>query len=563
MSAIWSMWRRAVAVAVLGGLLVGAGAAHAETRAWLDRDRIAFGETTTLNVEGDDTTASPDWSPLEREFELSGHTSRRQVEIRNGRQTTRILHGVALRPRRDGVLTVPALQVGADRTAPLQLSVGPAAVTAARDGAPAFIEAEVDAQSPFVQQAVAYTLRLHYAVPLVSGQLEQPAPEGASLQRIGSDTQYTRDLDGRRYTVVERRFLLVPERSGTLTIPGARFEGRGVSGGMFDGLFNRGPRELSANGPPSLLSVRPMPAGAGAGWLPVRGVEAGWLEAPTTAQAGASATFVLEVRFDGAVGTQLPDIVLPAVDGAQVFAEPPQYDETFEDGRPQVRLTRRYSVVPQAAGTLRIEPPRIGWWDTGAGIARSASPPPVTLRVEPGATSASGVSGPATPPADVPSRDPVNDRLLPEARGWALAAAVFALLWLATAGLAWALHRRRARSPSGRERTGLPVQDAAAPVAVSSRQLRERLQTGDAAEVEQALRGRVVPPAPDLDVLQQRLDDPQQRAAVAAWQRARWRDGDLADARRQLQAAFRSGVREGAGSATEIADTLPPLYPRR
>ena len=122
---------------VTAGLVVllcalATGQAFAQAQAWLDRDRIAFGETTTLNIESDETSATPDWSPLEQDFTLSGHTSRRQVEIRNGRQTARTLHGVALRPRRDGLVVVPALQIGSATTAPLQLSVGPALVSAAQ-----------------------------------------------------------------------------------------------------------------------------------------------------------------------------------------------------------------------------------------------------------------------------------------------------------------------------------------------------------------------------------------------------------------------------------------------
>ena len=99
-----------------------------------------------------------------------------------------------------------------------------------------FIEAEADTRAPWVQQSVGYTLRLYYATPLVSGQLDQPTPEGAAVQRVGSDLQYSREIGGRRYTVVERRFVIVPERSGALTIPAARFEGTGV-GGFFDDLF--------------------------------------------------------------------------------------------------------------------------------------------------------------------------------------------------------------------------------------------------------------------------------------------------------------------------------------
>src|SRR3546814_7467985 len=74
-----------------------------------------------------------------------------------------------------------------------------------------------------------------------------------------------------RSTVVERRFLLVPERSGPLTIPGARFSGRG-SGGFFDDVFGNGSRELRANGAPRFITVRPVPAKAPQPWLPLRGL---------------------------------------------------------------------------------------------------------------------------------------------------------------------------------------------------------------------------------------------------------------------------------------------------
>src|SRR3546814_16396484 len=62
----------------------------------------------------------------------------------------------------------------------------------ARAGSAAFIETQIDDEDPYVQQSVGYTLRLYYATPLVSGQLDQATPAGASLQRVGSDLQYTR-----------------------------------------------------------------------------------------------------------------------------------------------------------------------------------------------------------------------------------------------------------------------------------------------------------------------------------------------------------------------------------
>ncbi|RPD84435.1 BatD family protein [Luteimonas sp. 100069] len=553
----WPRWGLVLLLACLPA------AVQAETRAWLDRDRIALGETTTLNIETDGVVDAPDWDPLSQDFEVSGHTSRRQAEFTNGRRSTRSLFGVALRPRREGVLTVPALQVGGERTAPLSLSVAPAAVSAARDGAPAFIEADIDVQSPYVQQSVGYVVRLHYATPLVSGSLEQPAADGASMQRIGNDVQYTREIDGRRYSVVERRYQIVPERSGTLTIPGARFEGQGVGGGFFDDMFNRGPRRLTANGPPSVLTVRPMPAGAPQPWLPVYDVQTRWLEAPTEGRAGEASTFVLEAVFDGAVGTQLPEIALPPVAGAQVFAEPPQYDERFDNERPSVRLTRRYAVVPRAGGVLKVQGPRIDWWDVRAGVARTAAAPAVTLTVAGAAAPADATPG--TGPASLEPRSPGGESAAPGI--WPAMAALFAVLWLATAWLAWRLYRPRLSGParSGAVRAGKGGDGEAfsgAPPAGAVRQLMRLLQAGEPADVEQALRALHTPPPPDLDALAALLEDPAQREALAAWQRARWAGGDLSAARQGLRSAFRAGpVWRDPPASSRGGERLPPLYP--
>src|SRR3546814_9295889 len=97
---------------------------RSQVRAWIDRDQVALGETLTLNVETTDAGArAPDWSPLEKDFIVSGNSSSRQVEIVNGRASTRMLFAVALQPRREGLLTVPALDVGGQRTQPLSLTV--------------------------------------------------------------------------------------------------------------------------------------------------------------------------------------------------------------------------------------------------------------------------------------------------------------------------------------------------------------------------------------------------------------------------------------------------------
>jgi hypothetical protein len=539
---------------------------HAQqVRAWLDRDRIALGETATLNIEVEDATArAPDYTPLQRDFGLGGHTSRRSYERVNGRSVARTLFAVALEPRREGVIGIPPLDVAGSRTAPLTLTVTAPAATPARAGDEVFIQAEADAQAPYVQQAVGYTVRLYYASPLVSGTLDQPQPEHATLQRVGQDLRYQRRIGGTDYSVVERHFLLIPESSGTLAIPPARFEGTGVSG-FFDDFFGDGRRTLRANGPARVLDVRTPPAGAPQPWLPLHDLSVRWRGSPQQGRAGDAFTVTLEVAADGATAAQLPAIELPPLDGAQVFADPPQSDDGFDGGRPRTRVVRRFSIVPSTAGTLAIPAPRITWWDVRAGAARTASAEPLQVEVAAGAGDPTGAENPAargarsgTPASTGGNAGQGGWLRIPgvqdQVRPWALATVLFALAWLVT--LAWGLHRRAAARED--------VPPAVAPTARVKRdgaRLKRALDEGDLGDVADALCAAAVPPAAGLDEVQARLADPRQREAVESMQRARWAGGDGTVARRALREAFRRGPTWAATSADRNDDPLPPLYP--
>jgi hypothetical protein len=532
--------------------------AFAETRAWLDRERIGAGETATLNIETDQGAVdSPDYTPLLGDFEVSGNTSSRQLESVNGVMRMQVLFAVALRPLREGAITIPALQVGGERTAPLVLTVSPAAPAPAsgRAGDVVFIETQADAASPYVQQAVGYTVRLYYATSLISGQLDQDAPEGATLQRVGEDLRYQRDVAGRRYTIVERRYLLIPERSGTLRIPGARFRGQGM-GGFFDELFGDGRRDLSARGPVQTLQVRPLPANAPRPWLPLRGLALNYLDRPTVARAGEAATVTVELRADGANATQLPELTLPVPQDAQVFADTPQVDEGFDRGRPQVRIVRRFSVVPSKAGALRIAGPRLQWWDVEAGRARSTDLPELRLQVSPGAASQ---QPPTAAPPPRQEGGPQRWIEVPFVQGavhaWALATVAFALLWLAT--LWWGLHRRPAAAEAGAVDAG---RAEPGPHARGHSTLRQALAGDDLGAIANALQQAATPPAPDLDTVATTLDDAGQRDAVRALQQARWGQGDVAGALAALRAAFARGPRWRAKDRRKKS-LLPPLYP--
>ncbi|WDJ97304.1 BatD family protein [Xanthomonas campestris pv. incanae] len=574
-------WRRVAIWLLSSSVAILALPAGAVTRAWLDRDSIDAGDAVTLNIETDQRGAEPDYGPLRGGFGLGAKNANQQMQVTNGSVTIRALFGVVITPRQTGEIIVPAIRVGNERTEPLRLQVvatavdagapGDAGASAARGNEEAFVETQVDDPQPYVQQSVGVVVRLYYATQLASGELDLQAPDGASLQRVGDDVSSARAVNGRHYNVVERRYLLVPERSGRLVVPPARFNGRAV-GGFFDDYFGRGNGELNARSASIPLQVRAQPANAPQPWLPLRSLTLRYTSTPQRATAGEAAQIVVEASARGATQAQFPELPTPSVPDAQVFAEPAQYEERFVDGSPQLRLTRRYSIVPNRAGPLLIPGLQVAWWDVGAAAAKTASLPDLTLDV---AAGSGAFAAPAAAPS--PASQPAGEAVAPAPAastlrlqgapaasrpwGWIAAAAGFALLWVAT--LVWALRRRRGGTRTVAAGAGA---GAAAPAPAPGKRathsvadLRRALDTGGMDDVATVLCGMAG--VADIDSVLAALSDPAQRAAVAQMQRARWGgDGDVTAARAALREAFANGPRWHHATAAE-PEVLAPLYP--
>jgi hypothetical protein len=531
--------------------------AQAAARAWLDRPTIEFGETVTLNVEVDGVLGSqPDLSPLARDFRVVGSSSSSQVSIVNGQRSIRTLWAVALQPLAEGVVGIPALAVGGASTEPLTLTVRPAAtVASAGAGDDAFLEVEADLLDPYVQQQVRYTVRLFYAVQLLEGQLDEPQPDGARIQRIGNDATYQRMIAGRRYQVVERRYAVSADHSGTLEIPAPRFRGRALGRSMFGSG-----QVLQATGDAVSLTVRPRPPSAPRPWLPAADLqlqdESGAL--PDTVRVGEPLTLSLRVTALGLLAEQLPELELGEIAGAQVYpdresSQTREVDDWFRGER-----TRRFAIVPAQAGTLDLPSVQVSWWNTRTDRLEVAELPSRRVQVLPAASAPAaidpmqGVAGSNDAPA-------TGVQAPAAARPWQVASLLLLLLWLAT--LAWAWRNRRPVAV---------VVEAEPGDAVLARQLSRHhaqaldaaLRGGDPRRIASALRAACPgQPCADLAAVATHLQDPAQADAVDALERALYAEGDTAASVDALQHAFASGPHWRVAAADgEPMDVLPPLY---
>ncbi|TXH66219.1 MAG: protein BatD [Lysobacteraceae bacterium] len=563
----WPSWKRPAAwlAWLLLLVLIPFDAVRAEARIWIDRDRLALDETLTLTIETDVAGLSslPDPYLMGRDFRTLDHRTSQETQIINGQVRMKLTMVFTLQPLHEGEIVIPTYDFGGARNETLRVTVLPpratpaAQVDARQEGRAVFLETQVDTRTPYVQQTVGYSVKLYYLpATLLDGALKQDPPEGANLQQLGEDREYSQSIGGRTYRVAERRFLLVPDRAGKLVVPGARFEGRSV-GGLFGDFFGDMRSDTQLSSTPLTLQVKPLPATAQQPWLPLRGLRMRYLEAPQSARVGEAAKVVVEVVAEGASAAQLPSLELRAEGDAQVLAEPVQTHERFVDGRPQVIATRTFSVIPGRVGRLQVRAPRLNWWDADADTARVSALQDLQWQVLAGANIGPAIG--AQTSEDTPPRSGLPTWL---PRGpWLWIGIVLVALWLAALTWGWRLWSLRgARASRSTTISSEKSAGGSAPAPVDGHALKRALASGDLGLIARSLCMLAQPPVSDLDALRRRLADPEQRAAIEALQQARWGGGDPVAARAALRKAFAQGPRWLAPQAAAV-NRLPPLYP--
>lgn len=520
--------------------------AQAQVQAQLDRSQLALGEVATLTISAEGSDASPDYAPLERDFLIYSPTMRRYSQMHNGRFDSRVEYVLGIQPRRAGQLQVPALQVGRHHTAPLSLTVTDAAVAGSAGSAPgagpglSFIRTRVDTASPWVHQSVGVVVALYYATQLSGGELVQDVPEHAGLQRVGDDRVDQAVVDGRHYNVVERRYLLLPERSGLLSLPPARFRGRAVGAG-------RGQLLVAEQDPPLQMRVQARPANAPDPWLPAHDLLLGWQVTPDRLEVGQDVELVLEAQVDGASRAQLDSLPLPADGpGYRLYPQATEVEERFDGDRPQLLLRRRVVVVAEQPGPLQLPAVQLDWWQVDSGQRRRTVQPAISVQVLPAGTArpAAAATAAALPAvAQTPQPAPVPARQ--SGMVWGLALLAMAL----GAGLLWYWRRR------GAPATLQPL------AATGKANLQQQLAQGGWQEIIDAL--QAITGTHDWPGLMGALADRQQQQVLHDAQRSWWGadSNDRVAVRAALRTAFARGPALHPAPASVPVQPLPPLYP--
>ena len=206
--------------------------ASATVTAQLDHDQIGPGETVQLTLQHDgQTDTQPDLSPLKQDFQIVGRSSGSSIQIINGKMNAQVQISLMLLPKHSGKLHIPALQWDGESTPFLPLEVssnGSAAQSGgaspgnvpAGNGSHVFITATPEQKEPYVQAAVPMTVRIYTDQPLYQASLDFQPSNDVLVQQLGQDRQTSKMHNGKNYQVIERKYLLFPQRSGRVQLDG-------------------------------------------------------------------------------------------------------------------------------------------------------------------------------------------------------------------------------------------------------------------------------------------------------------------------------------------------------
>ncbi|AHF05524.1 hypothetical protein MARPU_09900 [Marichromatium purpuratum 984] len=464
-------WSLVLLILLLVGCSLDALAQSAPLRLDLERQRLALNETLVVRLiaEGG-LKGEPDLRRLEQDFEVLERSHAEQMRIINGTISRLRVWTLVLAPRHPGVIEIAPIALGAARTEPRRVEVVEAgARRAAEPGTPplARVEAEVETATPYVQQALVYRVAILLRERPLQAALSAPVAEGAIVEPLGEDRSARAVVDGVEYTRVEQRYLLIPQHSGALRVEGPRLDVIFAAAPRPGALYRDfpslsgfgaggGERRLVERAETLTLQVRARPDAAAEPWLPASAVRLreDWAETPPRAVVGEPLTRVLTLEAEGASATQLPELVLPEVEGAQRYPGRPRVEDGLAVGEVRASARHEIALIPTRPGPLHLPEVHLAWWDLVNDRPREAVIPARTLEVAP----APGTALPSRPASAAVAETVAGDGPVATDEGgqgaagagpWPWIALVLGLGWAATLIWLWWRRPRRGRGAGG------------------------------------------------------------------------------------------------------------------
>lgn len=396
----------------------------------------------------------PDFSPVYKDFDVLSSSQSTNMRSINGNWSLKKSWDLTLIAKEAGRFTIPAINFGKDISPAIQLTVtsstspGPSSPKGlASIPAEIFLESSIDKKTGWIQSQFIYSVRLFRTVNITGASLTEPETSDADaiIQQLSED-RYQSTRQGISYEVIERRYAIFPQKSGTLKIKPITFEGRinaTQPRSIFDQFSMSGQLkrlrskaiEVSVKAAPETINLQD--------WLPASDVQLveEWSADIQNLKAGEPVTRTIMIAAEGLTGLQLPDLEFEDINGLKQYPDKPvienKQSSTGITGFKQVKV----ALIPARVGTYTLPEIKLHWWNTKTNSKEVAIIPQTVINTIAGSDTANTTATPAAAENNIALNEKLatdNKTAIPVVSAssdqayWKWLTALFAIAWIYT-----------------------------------------------------------------------------------------------------------------------------------
>jgi len=465
-----------------------------------DFNPVLLSDSFHLTYEADGSVDDdPDFSPLEQDFEILSRSQSSNISIINGNYKRSKKWTLTVMAKQAGIFTLPAISFGSDASPQMQLTVKASSPNQSKSyglNKKQMLELETSNKEVWVQGQVILTVRLLTSENISSYRFSDVKIDKMDvvIEQLGKEKQYKTYRGNTPYLVVERRYALFPQQTGTININPMVAEvdvpNNRRSNSFFD-PFGRSTQTRRIRSAATKIHVKNIPDNfKAAHWLPAKEIQL-MEEWPENVQfkVGEPVTRTLSILADGLTSAQLPELSPKNISGLKQYPDQANlHDTKNDDGIVGIR-EEKMALIPTHAGRFTLPAIEIPWWNTQTNKMEVARIAEKVIQVSAAATQAAQPSTVApqlqtpaivdnteTPPITNPPHPPVANNL------WFYLSLILAALWLLTLFIWWLSTRKK----NSRKATTPPAQHTVS-VKEALKKLQQACRNNDAQACKKAL----------------------------------------------------------------------------
>jgi hypothetical protein len=437
-------------------MLLLPGSSYAdEVKVQVSPQQVVVGEGFQIKfISSNSDDSEPDFSPLEKDFDISGTSKSSSISIINSKMTQSTNWTLTAFAKSAGQLVIPAIQFGQSQSQAKVLTVQKSTSAIDKPSNDLFVEVTASANSVYVQAEIQLTVKVYRLGRFANNHRITDllfSTDHIVVEQISSYQEAYETKNGKQYKTFVGKFVAYPQKSGQFKLNPVVYSAKEIVGQRrSNSFFNpmqvvTKPRRSQSN----IIKFEALPIpkiAVGKPWIPASNltvIEA-WSQEPPVFTQGVSTTRTITLAATGLTGSQIPDLQLQHPDTIKQYPDSPVTENQIIGEGVLGTRQEKIALVPTQSGRVVLPALHIPWWNTNKNKFEVATVAAREIDVFTGqAVSNVATPSPVKQPDVVATLPPVElpgDKQIDESHDqsliWQIISATLLLLWVMTL-IAW------------------------------------------------------------------------------------------------------------------------------